>query len=154
MKPETQRDLTSAYRAASIPAVVEPFLHEMRLAWGAADAAISRAGASSVAEIAVNAVPTLFLPYPHHRDQHQRWNAEPLREFGGAMIADDLVDPSRTADSALRSLERLLQDDAARDAMRQSLIHNRPEDAAGLIAGKLRRRITARTSPLADAAAG
>jgi len=142
---QTQQSLESCYRDASIPAVVESFVHEMRLAWGAADAAISRAGASSVAEAAINAVPTLFLPYPHHRDQHQRWNAEPLRELGGAMIADDCIEPQRTAQNVRPALQQLLHEPAARDAMRQSLLSNRPEDAAGMIAGKLRSMLSVST---------
>ncbi len=126
-----------AYRRAGVPAHVEPFRDEMGVAWGAADAAVSRAGANSVAEVAANAVPTLFLPYPYHRDQHQRFNAGPLVERGAALIAED----RRTASGNVRHvgpiLARLLQDHAAREAMRGRLREHAPADAAVAIAALL-----------------
>jgi UDP-N-acetylglucosamine--N-acetylmuramyl-(pentapeptide) pyrophosphoryl-undecaprenol N-acetylglucosamine transferase len=84
--------MRAAYKRAKVRAVVQPFLNEMGLAWGAADLAISRAGASSVAEAAHNAVPTVFLPYPYHEDMHQKHNAQPLVDLGGAFIATDFID--------------------------------------------------------------
>jgi UDP-N-acetylglucosamine:LPS N-acetylglucosamine transferase len=42
-------------------------------------------------------VPTVFLPYPHHRDAHQRANTRPLVEAGAALVEEDLVSPSANA---------------------------------------------------------
>lgn len=123
-----------AYAAAGIPAVVLPFLHEMGAAWGAADLAVSRAGASSVAEAWANAVPTLFLPYPHHRDRHQHRNALPMEAAGGAVIEADLVDPAANAGTGGAVLAALLRDAGRRDAMRESLRARPAPDAAAEIA--------------------
>lgn len=129
--------LREAYAQANIRAKVEPFVHEMGLAWGAADLCISRAGANSVAEIAANAVPTLFLPYPYHADMHQRHNAQPLVDLpggGGAAMATDLIDVSENMRTIAPVLERLMRDGQERDRMRAALQSKPAPDAAMTIA--------------------
>jgi UDP-N-acetylglucosamine--N-acetylmuramyl-(pentapeptide) pyrophosphoryl-undecaprenol N-acetylglucosamine transferase len=126
--------LIEAYQEGGILATALPFLHRMGLAWGAADVAISRAGASSVAEAEANAVPTLFLPYPYHRDLHQRLNAEPLVRRGAALMELDQVDPERNLTQLAPALERLLLDSDARSAMRSRLRSAPPRDAAATVA--------------------
>lgn len=98
--------VAQAYATAGVRAVVVPFLEQMGLAWAAADLAISRCGAGSTAEVLANAVPTLFLPYPHHADEHQRLNALPLEQAGGAVILHDAIDPDPNA----RQIAMLLAD--------------------------------------------
>ena len=127
-------DLQAAYRAADVAAVVLPFVHQMGLAWGAADLAISRAGANSVAEVAMNAVPTIFLPYPYHRDTHQRANAMPLTEAGGAVIVEDRIEPAATLQQSEAEILDLLASESRRAAMRAALERARPTDAAQRIA--------------------
>jgi UDP-N-acetylglucosamine--N-acetylmuramyl-(pentapeptide) pyrophosphoryl-undecaprenol N-acetylglucosamine transferase len=106
----------------------------MGAAWGAADLAVSRAGASSVAEAWANAVPTVFLPYPHHRDQHQRRNAQPMAEAGGAVLEVDRPDPGDNLNAAGATIRELLTDETRRATMKESL-HQRPApDAAAVIA--------------------
>lgn len=129
--------LVAAYRAAGIPATVLPFLHRMGLAWGSADAAVTRAGASSVAEAAANAVPSLFLPYPYHRDLHQKLNAQPLVDLGGAMLEFDRVDTEANIHDVGPAIERLLTDDDLRLGMRTALHAHPPPDAAAAIARML-----------------
>ena len=131
------RRIRSAYSRRKIRARVETFLDDIGLAWGAADAAVSRSGANSVAEVAANALPTLFMPYPYHRDQHQRNNARPLVEIGGAMIEDDLIEPAANVRQAGVALRTLMQDTSRRASMRQALVEHRPPDAAELIADLL-----------------
>jgi len=129
--------LVETYRAAGIRAVVLPFLHRIGCAWGSADAAVSRAGANSVAEAAANAVPTLFLPYPYHRDLHQRHNAQPLVDAGGALMEHDFVDPRRNLEAVGPALESLLTDTDRRGGMREALKALNPPDAAKAIAERL-----------------
>jgi UDP-N-acetylglucosamine--N-acetylmuramyl-(pentapeptide) pyrophosphoryl-undecaprenol N-acetylglucosamine transferase len=130
-------EVRERYRAAGVPALVLPFTDSMGAAWGAADLAVSRAGANSVAEIAANAVPALLLPYPFHRDQHQRNNARPLEEAGGAVIVDDRVDTEANLAEAGAAIAALMGDAARRAEMRQRLSAQRPEDAADAIAASL-----------------
>jgi len=66
-----------------------PFIDNMASACAAADLIISRAGASSTAEIATLGVPSILVPYPHATDNHQQKNAEAFVEAGAArMILD------------------------------------------------------------------
>jgi UDP-N-acetylglucosamine--N-acetylmuramyl-(pentapeptide) pyrophosphoryl-undecaprenol N-acetylglucosamine transferase len=50
---------------------------------------ITRAGGTIVAELAVLGVPAVFVPYPHHKDQHQLKNAEALERAGGALTVPE-----------------------------------------------------------------
>jgi len=122
------------YAAAGIPAVVKPFFERMGEAWGAADLAVSRAGAGSVAEAWANAVPTLFMPYPFHKDQHQRFNALPLEQAGAAIIADDRIDPAANATGAGQALAELLTEDNRRATLRAGLKSLGSADGARRIA--------------------
>ena len=119
-----------AYREASVRAKVVPFLHEMGLAWGAADLALSRAGANSVAEAIINGVPTVFAPYPYHHDLHQKWNAKPYHDEGVAVLCDDLIDAERNHATLGAALVGLMSDHSRRESMRASLASRPREDAA------------------------
>ncbi len=135
-KGESDR-VREAYRAAGVPALVAPFLDDMGAAWGAADLAVSRAGAGSVAEAWAAGVPTIFMPYPYHRDQHQRVNARPLEQRGAAAICTDVIDGAANAEQCGPLLAELLTSRAARDRMRGALRALGPADGAGRIAGAL-----------------
>ena len=127
-------ELREAYAAASVPAVAAPFCKRMGLAWASADAAVARAGGGSVAEAHANTTPTLFLPYPFHRDLHQRLNALPLVNAGGALMMDDAVDPMANATALAGPLNELLHNRAQRDAMRTVLRERPLEDGAHTLA--------------------
>ena len=76
----------------------------------AADLVLSRAGASSIAEIAARNVPSLLVPYPHATANHQAVNAALLVDAGGAvMLADSQLDDAvfpKTLSELLDSPER------------------------------------------------
>ena len=126
-------DVRDAYDAAGIHAVVQPFCHRMGLAWASADLAIARAGAGSIAEAHANHVPALLLPYPFHRDQHQRLNALPLVNAGGAQLLTDHIDPAKNVAEILGPLRHLLANRNQRDAMRQVLMQRPLEDGANTL---------------------
>ncbi len=129
-----EASLRQAYADAGAAALVTPFIHGIGLAWGAADLAVSRAGASSVAEAWANAVPTLFLPYPYHRDRHQFRNAAPLTAIGGALIEEDRLDPRANLECAGATLRGLMRAEGRRAAMRSILRARPPQDAAATVA--------------------
>jgi len=140
--------LRKHYAKANIPAVVLPFSNQMGLAWAAATLAISRAGAGSVAEVWVTATPTIFLPYPYHKDQHQRQNAQPLADADAAYISDDKIDPVANAKSLHLPLLHLLTHPHDRQSMIQNLKITQPSDGAHVIARWLSHLVNDRpTSP-------
>lgn len=131
--------LAEGYRAIGVSASVVPFMSEMGLAWGAAELALSRAGANSVAEAEANRVPTVFVPYPFHRDLHQAANAAPLVEAGAAALAYDRVEPEANMASIGAVLEPLVAEGARRDSMEAALAARGDLDAALAIARTLLR---------------
>jgi UDP-N-acetylglucosamine--N-acetylmuramyl-(pentapeptide) pyrophosphoryl-undecaprenol N-acetylglucosamine transferase len=78
----------NAYAAQKAKALVRPFFSEMELAMGAASAAISRAGASSLAEIAAMRLPTVLIPFPQAADNHQYHNARAFVDSNAARIVE------------------------------------------------------------------
>jgi UDP-N-acetylglucosamine--N-acetylmuramyl-(pentapeptide) pyrophosphoryl-undecaprenol N-acetylglucosamine transferase len=126
-----------AYADAGVPAMVQPYFKAMGMPWGAADLAISRAGAGSVGEAWANRVPTIFFPYPFHKDQHQEQNAKPLSSIGAASILRDLVDPAPNARAHAPAIVELLTSDAKRERMRAAFANLPPADGAARIAGAL-----------------
>ena len=65
---------------------VYEFIQEMDLTYAAADVLISRAGASSISELALVGKPVLLIPSPNVADNHQYHNAMALSKTGGALV--------------------------------------------------------------------
>jgi UDP-N-acetylglucosamine--N-acetylmuramyl-(pentapeptide) pyrophosphoryl-undecaprenol N-acetylglucosamine transferase len=82
---ESDRDLVSArYAALGISAEVVAFETDMPKRYQWADLAICRAGALTVAELALAGMPALLVPYPFAADDHQAANARALEAAGAA----------------------------------------------------------------------
>ena len=106
------------YARLGLRAVVRPFLTEMELALNAANAAVSRAGASSVAELAALRVPSLLIPYPTAADNHQYFNAMALVETGAArMVTQSVATPRIVADLVYDLMENAETADGLRAAL-------------------------------------
>jgi len=74
------------YAENGIPAEVEPFFRDLPRRMSEAQLVISRAGASSLADIAVIGRPAILIPYPHAAEDHQSANARGLAEAGAAVV--------------------------------------------------------------------
>lgn len=135
--PSQIEDLRAAYAGAGITAHVEAFFDPMGPYWGAADFAVARSGAGNVAEAWASATPCVFLPYPYHKDEHQRRNAERLEAAGCCLLARDLIDGAVNAAGPGREVTGLLGDPARREAMRAAFGTLGPANGAEIVARRL-----------------
>jgi UDP-N-acetylglucosamine--N-acetylmuramyl-(pentapeptide) pyrophosphoryl-undecaprenol N-acetylglucosamine transferase len=86
------------YYARGLDGNVVPFIEDMAEAYDRADLVVSRAGATTVFELAAVGKPSILIPYPHAANQHQTSNARALVEVGGArMIHQSDLDPESLA---------------------------------------------------------
>ncbi len=97
----------AAYLQAGVEADVNAFVEDMAEAYSWADLVICRAGALTIAELAVAGVGAILVPYPHAVDDHQTRNARYLSDSGAALL---LPQPELSADGLVTRLRPLLQD--------------------------------------------
>jgi UDP-N-acetylglucosamine--N-acetylmuramyl-(pentapeptide) pyrophosphoryl-undecaprenol N-acetylglucosamine transferase len=129
--PNDCEKVREAYEAFKVKAIVHSFFSGMELALGAASAAISRAGASSLAELAAMRVPALLVPYPAATDDHQLHNARAFAETGAARI---LEQEKATAEAVAENIAEIVNSTATRQKMQSALAHWQAPRAAEEIA--------------------
>lgn len=97
-REEDLERVRGAYSDGGITAEVAPFFADLPERMAAAHLVLARAGASSVAELAVLGRPSILVPLPHALDNDQLQNATRLAESGGAWcIEQKLLSPERLA---------------------------------------------------------
>ncbi len=134
---DNQEEVSRKYSDAKIDHKVIGYYDNMPSLLAAADLLIGRSGAVSVAEYAAAAVPSICMPYPHHKDMHQYLNAGKLVEAGAAIVVDDLPDETDRAEWLWEELEELMKDTAKRDEMSEACRNIARPDAASKIAERL-----------------
>lgn len=128
-----QATLDAYQQAGLVPSdelQVRPYIDDMAAAYAWADLVICRAGASTVAELAVAGLPAILVPYPWAVDDHQRANAATLVDAGAAwlLLQDQLdaaalqaiVTPFLADRAALAPYARAAEAMGRRDATRQA----------------------------------
>lgn len=148
------RDVSSVrtkYEQSQIRAAVHPFFARMDLALGAATVAISRAGASSLAELAAVKLPSVLIPYPAATDNHQYFNARAYEESGAALLLEE----SGATPQLLRELmASLCEDPGRRKAMSAALAKwDAPQAAQQIVATILGRSPGERQASIAPESA-
>lgn len=134
--PHDLEKARAVYTRCKARAVVQSFLTEMELALGAATLTISRAGASSLAELAAMRVPAILVPLPTSADDHQLHNARALVDTGAARLVQQ-----RTSSPARLTavVADLLTDSEARVHMQAALARWHHPTAAADIAERMLR---------------
>jgi UDP-N-acetylglucosamine--N-acetylmuramyl-(pentapeptide) pyrophosphoryl-undecaprenol N-acetylglucosamine transferase len=144
--------VSAAYAAQKIKAVVKPFFAEMELALGAATAAVSRAGASSLAEIAALRLPSLLVPFPAAADNHQYFNALAFEKTGAAKL---LEQKHSTPEKTAALLGELVMDETSRRRTQAALAPwHAPRAAEQIAENILRACCSSRASEENQAARG
>ena len=80
-----------------------PYLERMDLAYAAADVALCRAGAMTVAEVSTVGLPAIYVPLPHGNGE-QALNARPVVDAGGGMLVADAELTGETVSSLVTGL--------------------------------------------------
>lgn len=97
-REEDLYSVQEAYARMNIPAEVKPFFRDLPARIASSHLVISRAGASTVAELAAIGRPSILVPLPHALDQDQMANAGMLEKAGGALrIKQAAFSPERLA---------------------------------------------------------
>ncbi len=90
------------------------FIDDMAAQYAAADLIIARAGAATVAELAIAGKPAIFVPYPFAADNHQELNAKEIVDGGGAkMFRQDAL----TGDILRAAILEIVDDAGVRQRM-------------------------------------
>lgn len=105
-RDEDMARVIAAYDAAGIAAEVQPFFNDVPRRLSEAQLVISRAGASSVADISVIGRPAILIPYAAATGDHQTANARGLVDAGGAiLIPEARLDPETLAEQVALVLD-------------------------------------------------
>jgi len=135
VRPGEEGPVGAAYESAGVDAELAIFFDDMPRRIAAAQLVISRAGASTVAELAAIGRPAILVPYPDAMDDHQTANAMALAAPGGAILAPEA---ELTTDALARHIRAvLLEPGQAAHMAARARAQGRPQaacDLAGMIA--------------------
>lgn len=98
-RPEDLSEAQAAYQAMGTKTELATFFTDVPERLASCHLAITRAGASTCAELTVAGRPSILVPYPYAADDHQRANAANLVEAGAAwLLPQDGFTPEGLAD--------------------------------------------------------
>jgi len=129
--------VSAGYAQKGVAARVIDFTENMKDVRAVADLAISRSGAGSCAELTACGIPSILMPYPYHKDMHQRANAKVLEKAGATIILDDEKDARKNSARLKPLLESLLFDSEKRRSMARAAKSLSRSDAAEQVARTL-----------------
>jgi len=109
-----------------------PYVEEMAYMYKISDLIISRAGATTVAELIVTGIPAILIPYPKAVENHQHYNAEYLVKSGKAII---VYDGDISPEVLFNRIQGLLADGHKEHVrMSEKQFEDRKINSAGIIA--------------------
>lgn len=131
-RPEDLARVNDAYTLASIKADVQTFFNDVPQRMSAAHLVISRAGASSVADVSIIGRPAILIPFAAATADHQTANARGLVDAGGALLMpESALDPAALS----KHIHAILTDpDRARKMAANALSTGKPDATERLAA--------------------
>ncbi|SFU70104.1 UDP-N-acetylglucosamine-N-acetylmuramylpentapeptide N-acetylglucosamine transferase [Aliiroseovarius crassostreae] len=131
-RDEDHDRVVAFYNEHGIRADVQPFFTDIPRRMSEAQLVISRAGASSVADISVIGRPSILIPYPHATEDHQTANARGLVDAQAAiLIPESKLDPGLLSVQIANVLEH---PEGASQMARAALSQGIPDATARLVA--------------------
>jgi UDP-N-acetylglucosamine--N-acetylmuramyl-(pentapeptide) pyrophosphoryl-undecaprenol N-acetylglucosamine transferase len=121
----------AAYVQSGVEADLSPFFPDVAERLSAAHLVIARAGASTVAELAVVGRPAILVPLPGAIDDHQSANARALAQAGAANV---MPQSAFTSDTLAKTLTELLSAPATLSSMAAAARTQAQPDAASRLA--------------------
>ncbi len=125
MKKRLPADLTNRVIATD-------FISRMDMAFAAADLVVSRAGASSISELAILGKPTVFVPSPNVSEDHQTKNAMALVDKDAAVLVKDA-----RVNHLIEESVALLKDEEKLESLAKNIQLFAKPDAADVIANEV-----------------
>lgn len=107
--------------------VIKPFVHNMPEVLSGIDLTVSRAGATTLAELTSLGIPSILIPSPYVTNNHQEKNALSLSERGAAKL---LLEKDLTSKKLVEEIDRVLMDDKLLSSMKKSAEELGIQDAA------------------------
>jgi UDP-N-acetylglucosamine--N-acetylmuramyl-(pentapeptide) pyrophosphoryl-undecaprenol N-acetylglucosamine transferase len=118
-------NVREAYRKAGFKGTITPFVYQMGEAYAVADIVVSRAGATTLAELTTLGKPSILIPYPYAAGNHQELNAKRLVEIGAAKM---ITDRELNGEALAESIRELYLNESLRIEMgKNSRTIGRPE---------------------------
>jgi UDP-N-acetylglucosamine--N-acetylmuramyl-(pentapeptide) pyrophosphoryl-undecaprenol N-acetylglucosamine transferase len=134
--PRDERLVADNYQRERVPAHVAPFHHAMEEVYSAADFAIARSGAASLAELAAFSLPAILVPFPYAAEDHQTRNAEIFIRAGAAIL---LKESDLTADVLVQKIRELIDHPGQLRRMAENSARLAPKNAAALVVETMER---------------
>jgi UDP-N-acetylglucosamine--N-acetylmuramyl-(pentapeptide) pyrophosphoryl-undecaprenol N-acetylglucosamine transferase len=115
----------NAFREFGFKGMISPFIYQMGEAYAVSDIVISRAGATTLAELTSLGKPAVLIPYPYATGQHQELNARKLSGMGAAKM---ILDSELSGESLAHAIRELYENKAMRTEMQKnSRVLGKPE---------------------------
>lgn len=131
------RTLTTGYEEKGVR--VFEFIQRMDLAYAAADVVVSRAGASSVSELALVAKPAILIPSPNVAEDHQTKNAMALVNKNAAILVKDQDAKEKLGSAVIE----LMNDEARQKQLQENIATLAIKNSAGKIVNEIYKMIEA-----------